>query len=93
MVAEAGAELVHLEGLRAFYRLRKKWSWFILVCISLLILFQIVVTVMVGCGVLDFKEYKWFLPMVITENFAQIIGLAIIVVTFLFSAKAVSSAR
>jgi hypothetical protein len=76
---------IHLDGTDAFYKLRSKWSWFILSCIFVLILFQIAITLLVGLDILNFKEYKWFLPLVITENFVQIIGLAIIVVKFLFN--------
>jgi hypothetical protein len=54
-------------------------------CIAISLIFHISLTVLVGFKVVDFEKYQWFLPMVITENFAQIIALAIIVVKFLFS--------
>jgi hypothetical protein len=75
----------HLGGLQAFYKLRKKWSWFILICISVLLTFHISLAYLVGLKRLDFTEYSWFLPIVATNNFLQIIALAVIVVKFLFS--------
>jgi hypothetical protein len=56
----------HLDGIREFYKLRRKWSWFILGCIGTLVIFQITVTFLVGFNHLNFIEYKWFLPLVIT---------------------------
>lgn len=84
-IRKSDEQKTHLDGLTEFYKFRKHWSWFILICIAILILFQIVLTVCVGCRWLDFKDYKWFLPLTITENFIQLVGLAIIVVKFLFS--------
>lgn len=82
---KADVALAHLRGLRAFYTLREKWSYFILGCIAVLLIFHITLAFMVGLKKLDFTSYEWFLPIVATENFLQIIGLAIIVVKFLFS--------
>src|SRR5262249_2642653 len=75
----------HLGGLQAFYKLRKKWSWFILGCITVLLTFHISLAYLVGLKILDFTDYSWFLPIVATNNFLQIIALAVIVVKFLFS--------
>lgn len=74
----------HLDGVRKFYKMRSDWSGFIMKCIGASIAFHIVLTFLVGFDILDFKEYKWFLPIIVTENFLQIIGLAVIVVKFLF---------
>ena len=75
----------HIDGVRKFYNMRTKWSWFLLGCIAALLLFHIGLTIGIGVGVLDFSKYQWFLPLVIVENFAQIITLAVVVVKFLFS--------
>ncbi len=77
--------LTHLDGLKDFYKLRKKWSWSIFGFIVALIAFQIIITSLVGLNILNFEKYPLFLPLVISENFIQIIGLALIVVKFLFS--------
>lgn len=81
----ADEEWTHLDGLKSFYKLRKKWSWFILTCIAFLLITQASLMALVGTNVLDFRDYDWFLPIVVSENFIQIIGLALIVVKFLFS--------
>lgn len=81
----------HTAGLKAFYRHRELWSWFLISCIALTLLFQIAITVAVGLGSLDFHLYAWFLPLVISENFVQIIGLALIVVNFLFNKESMSA--
>lgn len=83
----AERELAHLNGLKNFYFLRIKWSWSIFGFITFLIFFQSILTVLVGCGVLNFEKYPWFVSIFVTENCGQIIGLAIIVVKFLFDKK------
>ncbi len=83
---------VHLDGLISFYKLRCRWSTFILICIGVLIVFQIALTFLVGMKMLDFSDYQWFLPLVVTENFVQVIGLALIVVRFLFNKEKSPSA-
>jgi hypothetical protein len=87
--AEKKAEItkIHLDGLKDFYFLRRTWSWAIFGFITTLILFHIVLTGCIGFGYMDFKEYPWFISIVVTENFAQIIALALIVVKFLFHKK------
>lgn len=61
------------------------WSYFLIGCIGATLLFQVWLTIAVGLKWYDFKDYAWFLPLVVTENFAQVIGLALIVVNFLFN--------
>lgn len=76
---------IHREGTKDFYKLRSTWSSLIGWCIVFLIIFQGAVTASVGFNLINFKDYPWFLEVIVTENFAQIIGLAIIVVKFLFN--------
>lgn len=82
---ESEESLAHLDGLRSFYKLRTKWSKAILWFIIVSLVFQFAITFVVGMDWLNFEKYPWFLPLVVTENFIQIIGLAIIVVKFLFN--------
>jgi hypothetical protein len=82
---ESEESLAHLDGLRSFYKLRTKWSKAILWFIIVSLIFQFSITFVVGMDWLNFEKYPWFLPLVVTENFIQIIGLAIIVVKFLFN--------
>lgn len=75
----------HLQGISDFYRSRRQWSGFLIGCIAVSLLFQMVLTFLVGFKILDFTQYQWFLPIVASENFVQIVGLAIIVLKWLFS--------
>ena len=75
----------HLQGISDFYRSRRQWSAFLIGCIGVSLAFQMVLTFLVGWRVLDFTQYRWFLPIVASENFVQIVGLAIIVLKWLFS--------
>lgn len=44
-----------------------------------------ILLVLVGSGVLDFKDYDWLLPALFVQNLAQIVGLASYAVKHLFS--------
>lgn len=74
-------------GRQKYYKLRDKWSWFIFGFVCFMLVFQILLTVMIGAGVWGFEKNKTFLHIVIGENFAQIIGMGIIVAKFLFPNK------
>jgi ABC-type multidrug transport system fused ATPase/permease subunit len=69
---------------RDFYFLRKKWSWFIFGAITVLILSQVGFLIALGKGCLNLSDYKTIAFVFYIETFAQIIGLAILVVKFLF---------
>jgi len=81
---EALREEIELNGRKKFFELRDKWSWSIITWISVFIIFHIVITVLVGCKVLDFQNHEWLLPSIIAENFLQIIGMGYIIVRFLY---------
>jgi hypothetical protein len=85
--AESAAIASHLKGLEDFYTARRHWSWFLILCIAASLLFQIGLTISVGLKWLDFKDYRWFLPIVVSESFLQIVGLAAIVLKWIFSGK------
>jgi hypothetical protein len=74
----------HRKGEEDYYGLRKKWSWFIFSFITFMLLFQLALTIAVGLKVMDFEKYPIFLHLIIGENFAQIIGMGIIVAKYLF---------
>lgn len=76
---------VRVRGLSEFYDLRKKWSRWIIIWISVLILFNGALAVAVGREILDFKEYQWFISAVTVETFLQIVGMGYVAVKFLFS--------
>lgn len=85
---EAKKALVHIDGRKDFYKLRKYWSVVLSGFIFLLILFQFTVIMFVGSGVLDLIEYKSLLVVTMGETFLQIIGMGYIVVNFLFNGEA-----
>jgi hypothetical protein len=75
---------IHEGGLKDFYGLRKKWSWFLFGFIAVSIIFQMAVTFFVIFRFPNFNDYKSFLFLIMGENFAQIVGMGYIVVNFLF---------
>jgi len=84
---QAQAEQIELNARAQFLSLRETWSNWLIFWICVLILFQIVVTFLIGTKTLNFTDYQWFLPLVITENFLQIVGMGVIIVKFLYPAK------
>ena len=76
----------HLRGLTDHYRHKGKWSWFLMGLMGFMVVYQSVLLWMVGAGYWDFSRYDWLLPILLVQNFAQIVGLALFVVKALFSA-------
>ena len=83
----ADSARIELESRRKIIAMRSKWSWTIIVWISVLILFHIVVTILVGCNVLDFSKQKFLIQNVIGTNFLEIVGMGVIVIKFLYPAS------
>lgn len=83
----ADSARIELESRRKIIAMRSKWSWTIIVWISVLILFHIVVTILVGCNVLDFSKQKFLIQTVIGTNFLEIVGMGVIVIKFLYPAS------
>jgi hypothetical protein len=71
-------------GRKKYFDLRDKWSRYLFVLLTIMIVFQVVLTFFIGLGWSQFKQYEKFLYMVIGENFLQITGMCVIVVRFLF---------
>ncbi len=72
------------EGEARFYGLRDDWSKYIFWFVSGMIVFEILLTFLIGTGKLDFTKHQTFLYIVIAENFAQIVGMGYIVANYLF---------
>jgi hypothetical protein len=72
-------------GFQKYYDLRDKWSRYIMLYVWFMLLFQLGLTLAIGLTRLDFGHYSFFLNLVIGQNFAQIVGMGIIVAKFLFS--------
>jgi hypothetical protein len=77
-------EYEHLKGLRSHYKHKGRWSWFLMLAMGSMIIFQMVLLEHVGLGLWDFSEYEWLLPVLLVQNLAQVIGLAVFVVKALF---------
>jgi uncharacterized membrane protein (DUF485 family) len=80
----------HLEqtNKKNFLELREKWSKYIFWFIITSFVMQFILIFLLGfCNKFNsnFEKYKIFLNILVTEDFAQIIGLALLVVRFLFS--------
>ena len=81
---ELSRDVIENEGRSDYFKLRKKWSWSLLGFLIGMFVFQAALTVLIGLRIFDFKEYKFFLNLVVGENFLQIVGMCIMVVGFLF---------
>jgi hypothetical protein len=71
-------------GLEKYYELRDKWSKYLIILLSVMIVFQNALVLMIGFEWLNFLEYKNFLYAAVIESFLQIAGMCGIVVVFLF---------
>lgn len=76
---------IELEALANYYRLRKEWSEFIKLMIAWLIIAQILLLIGIGSDALTFWGNEKLTWIFYTETFLQIVGLAYIVVKFLFT--------
>ena len=85
--AKGEMERVELEGRQKFFTLRTTWSGWIIAWITGLILFNAILTILVGAGQLNFEKYKWFVTSITVETFLQIFGMGYVAVHFLFSDK------
>jgi len=77
-------DFAHLNGVISHYRHKGAWSYFLMAVMAGLVIFQSVLLGMVGARLWDFTDYDWLLPLLLVQNFAQIIGLAVFVVKALF---------
>lgn len=80
----AEKERVELDGRRAFFQLRQHWSAALMIWISFFIAFHLLLTMGVGLGWFDYREYRWLIPLITVENFLQVVGMGYIVVRFLY---------
>ena len=75
---------IRLKGLQDYYGMRKTWGNFLKLCLSVILVFNILLVIFVGFGLIKYND-EWFLRLVLTTNLADIIGLVYLVVHFLFS--------
>lgn len=77
-------EKAHVSGERFFYWLRNSWGMLLALTLFASVAFQFWLAYNIGKGRLDFREYKTFLSIVAGESFAQVVGLCLVVVRYLF---------
>ena len=82
---QARSEKIDLDGREQFFKLRGRWSGWLLTWISALLLLEAFITLGIGYGWLNFLEYKWFLPIVFGESFLQIVAMGVVIVKFLYA--------
>lgn len=75
----------HLAGIQDHYKHKGRWSWFLMGIIGLMMIFQLVLITLVGVKRFDFTEYEWLVQLLLVQNLAQVVGLAIYAVKYLFS--------
>lgn len=83
-IKKASLEEVELDGKKKFYKLRTKWSWAIIAWISVILIFNVMLSRNTGMGYWNFEKYPYLLHEILGMNLAQIIGMGFVVVKFLF---------
>jgi hypothetical protein len=81
---ESQISYAHLRGIQDHYRHKGRWSSFLMLLMCGMVVFQSTLLGLVGAGIWDFTRYDWLLPLLLGQNLAQIIGLAVFVVKALF---------
>ena len=82
ILVTSGAE-IKLKGLASYFTMRERWSHCLMIAIFIVLGFNILMVWFVGIGTLMYSD-EWFLRIVLTTNLADIIGLAVVIVKFLF---------
>ena len=75
---------INNKGRQDYYQLRIGWSFFIGTIVFLSVLFQFTATFLIGFNIVKFENHQFLINLVMGENFLQILGLAYIIVKFLF---------
>lgn len=75
---------VEAQGRLDYFSLRKHWSCAMIAWITVLVVFNIALTVAVGIGCLVFEQ-EWFVTAVTIETFLQIVAMGVVAVNYLFS--------
>ena len=81
---ESQERYAHLKGIQDHYKHKGRWSNFLIFVMFGMVAFQSTLLGLVGAGIWDFTAYAWLLPILLGQNLAQIIGLAVFVVKALF---------
>ena len=76
------AELQAIEK-KQLLSMRKNWSKWMLFCVVLVVVWDLVVIALIGLGAFEFKN-NLIVPSFIAESIIKVLGLALIIVKFLF---------
>ena len=87
---QARAEEIELHARDQFLKLRGIWSAWLIAWISFLLAFHIGLAIAVGRSILNYEKYVWFLPMVVVENFAQVVAMGLVIVRFLYPGERIA---
>jgi len=87
------AQKVEVDGRRQFFRLQDKWSDVIIDWITGLLIFNCLLVVFVGFGLISYEKTPWLINTFVTEIFLQVIGLGYIAARFLFPGVAEGEKR
>lgn len=74
---------LRIEEKKNILRMRDRWSTIFLITILSILIFEIIVTILVGAGCLKYED-EWFIRIIITFGFADILAMPLIVTKFLF---------
>ena len=80
----ADAQIVEVDGRRQYFRLQDRWSESIIDWITGLLIFNCILVLLVGVGLLNYDKTPWLITAFVTEIFLQVIGLGYIAARFLF---------
>lgn len=78
-----------LEEWKSIIEMRKRWSTWILGAIILVLVFDIVFILLLGFDLISYKN--GIVPVFATEGLIKVVGLAYIVVNFLFNKDSIST--
>ncbi|MFW5703237.1 MAG: hypothetical protein ACOCXQ_00175 [Patescibacteria group bacterium] len=80
---ESKTRELRLREAREFLNFRKSWSNKLLWLVIMIVIFNAIFLLMVGFKVLTYED-EWLVRIIITGGFIEVLGLAKIVVEFLF---------
>lgn len=76
-------ETLNLQEKSEFLAYRKQWSTYLLTLVIAIVTFNAMFLLTIGLGWLQFTD-EWLVRIIVTGSFVEVLGLAKIVVDFLF---------
>ncbi len=93
-LSELGEDFVELkyQERAEFLQFRRRWSMALLGVVYIIVIFDILFLIAVGLGWLSYLD-EWLVRIIFIGNFIEVIGLARIVVDFLFKLPPADAAK